>query len=402
MLTPQQLANSANDIVNLYGKFDEMIVQDIARRIVKAGEVTDTAIFQLHALQNSGMLYDEIIMKVAEITKKSDEAISRLFIDAAVQSLKYDMSIYRAAGLNPLPLNMSPSAIQVLEAGILKTQGNLNNLTRTTAVSAQKAFISASTMAEMQVESGAYDVAAAIRTAIKTVAANGAEVIYPSGHTDKLDVAVRRNVMTGLGQTTSQISELYADEMECDIMEITAHSGARPTHAAWQGQLVSRSGKRGYLSLDDIGYGTGAGFAGWNCRHDWYPYIEGISSRMYDNKSLAALEEKNIEYNGNKYTEYEAEQKMRVMERQIRATKRELLALQAAIQASENDVSQDGLKIDYAKSSVKLKRQKSQLSNFSETTGILKDTARAQVYGFGRSEAQKAAWANRRYQEAFS
>ena len=71
--------------------------------------------------------------------------------------------------------------------------------------------------------------------------------------------------MTGIGQTTGQICLANARELGCDLMEITAHAGARRSHSAWQGQVVSLSGRKGYLSLSDIGYGTGDGFKGWNC-----------------------------------------------------------------------------------------------------------------------------------------
>ena len=76
-----------------------------------------------------------------------------------------------------------------------------------------------------------------------------------------------------------------AKELEWDLMELTAHSGARPEHATWQGKIVSLSGKTGYLSLDDIGYGEVTGFKGVNCRHDWRPYYRG-SSRTYTDKEL--------------------------------------------------------------------------------------------------------------------
>jgi hypothetical protein len=100
--------------------------------------------------------------------------------------------------------------------------------------------------------------------------------------------------MTGIGQTTGQICLANARELGCDLMEITAHAGARTSHAAWQGQVVSLSDRKGYLFLSDIGYGTGDGFKGWHCRHDWYPYFCG--TRMYDEKKLKQMDAKNIQY----------------------------------------------------------------------------------------------------------
>ncbi len=160
----------------------------------------------------------------------------------------------------------------------------------TTASQAQQAYIRAATLAEMQIESGAFDYATAIRNAVQSAAQEGAWVSYPSGHRDRLDVAVRRAVLTGVGQTTGQIGLAYAQDMGCDLMEITAHAGARPSHAAWQGKLVSLSGRTGYLSLRDIGYNTGPGFKGWNCRHDWFPFFEGLSESAYPRSEIETNE----------------------------------------------------------------------------------------------------------------
>lgn len=193
----------------------------------------------------------------------------------------------------------------------------------------------------------------------------------------------------------------YAEEFGCDIMEITAHAGARPEHAAWQGQLVSLSGKRGYLTLSDIQYGEGAGFMGWNCRHNWNPFFPGISRRNYDKDSLEKLTERNVLYNGKKYTDYEISQIQRSMERDIRATKRVLAGLDESIKNSDGDLLA-GLRADFNSEAVKLKAKESKLKDLLEQTGNLPDNARVQVLGFGKSQAQKAVWANKAELEKYT
>ncbi len=392
MLTPEQLAHCADDIVNLYAQLEEEIVRDIARRIAKTGTMTDTGIWQAQHMQELGTLHSEVLSSVAKYSDKTESELKKLFEDAGVTATEYDNEIYRQNGLNPKSLKVSDVQMQLLEAGFRKTQGNLSNLTLTTAVSSQTSFINACSLAELKASSGAFTPQQAIADAIKQVAQDGAYVIYPSGHRDRLDVAVRRNVMTGIGQTTGQICLSNAQELGCDLMEITAHAGARPSHAAWQGQIVSLSGQRGYLSLSDIGYGTGDGFKGWNCRHDWYPYFEG-SSRMYSAKDLEELNAKNIEYpDGSMHTLYEAEQQQRAFERKIRATKRTLAACDEALNNLSDEELLQKLEKNFSHYSVKLKRQESELNSFCNKTGLLKDNSRSQAYGFGRSTAQKAVW----------
>lgn len=396
MLTPEQLAHCADDAVALYSKLNEEIVRDIARRIAKSSRLTETGRLQVLALQDVGMLTSDIQKTVSRYSGASEALLHDLFEDAGIMSVEYDMSIYTANGLNPLPLNMSPAAMQTLEAGYRKTNGNLRNLTGTTAITSQTGFIDACTMAEMKAESGAFSPQQAIVDAVKQIAKDGAVVRYPSGHKDKLDVAVRRNVMTGIGQTTGEICLGYARELNHDLMEITAHAGARPSHAKWQGQIVSLSGKPGYLSLSDIGYGTGEGFKGYNCRHDWYPYFEG-SRRMYSPEELEKLNAKDIQFpDGSMHTLYEAEQYQRACERKIRETKRILAAQNEFIVHTDSESMKRAMQKEFDKKAIILKRQEAQLKDFCKKTGLRVDASRTQKYGFGRSAAQRAVWSRKK------
>ena len=398
MLTPDQLAHCADDILKLYSQLEEEIVRDVARRISKTGIITETGKLQLNAMQQLRTLNSDVLKSLSKYTDKTEEQLQKLFEDAAVTATEYDNEIYRANGLNPKSIKVSASQMQTLEAGYKKTSGNISNLTRTTAVTSQTSFINACSLVEMKAESGAFSPQQAIVDAIKQVASEGAFVLYPSGHRDRLDVAVRRNVMTGIGQTTGEICLANAREIGCDLMEITAHAGARPSHASWQGQIVSLSGRNGYLTLSDIGYGSGDGFKGWNCRHDWYPYFEG-STRMYSDKDLTELDAENIEFpDGSMHTLYESEQYQRALERKIRETKRILAAQDECIKNTSSESLKKAMQNDFEKHSVKLKQQESQLKYFCQKTGLSVDNARVQKYGFGKSTAQKAVGsANKQY-----
>ena len=402
MLTPEQLAHCADSIVELYSQLNEAIIRDVARRIAKTATVTETGALQLDALQNLGVLHADLISSISKYTNMGAAELLRIFAEASLSAVEYDSKIYRANGLNPVPLNLSPTAMQILEAGYEKTKGNLENLTLTTAETTQTKFIQACTLAEMKAESGAFSADQAIFDAVKELASEGATVLYPSGHQDKIDVAVRRNVMTGVGQTTGEICLQYAEDLGWDLMEISAHAGARPSHAAWQGKIVSLSGKPGYLSKEDIGYGTGAGFKGWNCRHDWYPYYEG-SKRMYSEKELAAFEEKNIEFpDGSMHTFYEAEQYQRALERKIRESKRILAAEDELLKNCSDDLNRAKLQGQFDRYSVKLKSQEAQLRAFCNKTSIQSDSSRTRTVGFGKSASQKAIGSANRYYKGFS
>ncbi len=389
MLSPEYYESCADQILSLYEQLENDVISDIIRRMMKIGKVTESAKHQAEVLQNAGLLYDDILRIIAQNTDAAQNQVKALFEDAGVEAVNFDNEIYRENGETPVDIRQSPAMRQTLEAGYRKTLGNMKNLTMTTAVTSQTAYINACNQAYMQVASGAFSYQEAIKMAIKKTAENGAMVLYPSGHQERIDVAVRRAVLTGVGQTCKKIGEMNAEESECDIMEITAHSGARPDHAKWQGQLVSLSGRNAgrviegkkVLSLRQIGYGKGDGFGGWNCRHDWFPFFEDYSKPVYSDDDLKRLDEKNIEYNGKKYSEYEISQIQRRYEREIRAAKREQTAFRTAVQEANDpelkQVMQDSL--NYANDTVKRKQAK--MRDFISQTGQSRDYFREQNYG---------------------
>lgn len=398
MLTPSYYEHLTDSIIKLYAELDNAVIADITRRIVKNGDITEMAKWQAEQLQESGMLYNDILTEIAKRTNATNSQLRSLFEDAGVKVIENDNISYKAAGLEGI-IKMSPAAMQVLNAGFEKCSGNLSNLTLTTANTGQQAYIDACNNAYMQITSGTFDYNTAIRNAVKAAAEDGTEVLYPSGHRDKLDVAVRRSVLTGVGQTCRTLSETNAGEMNCDLMEITAHAGARPSHAEWQGQVVSLSGRKGYLSKSDIGYGTGAGFGGWNCRHDWYPFFEETSKRSYDDADLEKLNERNIEYNGEKYTEYEISQLQRGFERDIRKLKRTAVATKTAAENATNAKIKTDFETDFNFVSSKLQAKKNELSDFLRQTDELVDSSRVWSNGFDKSISQKAVWANKKSSE---
>ena len=388
MLSPEYYEGCADDIIELYEQLEDDIISDVVRRVVKTGKVTETAKHQIEQLQESGILYDDILKTIAKNTNATSQHVKALFEDAGVETVKIDNEVYRENGLTPVDIRQSPAMRQTLEAGYRKTLGNMKNLTMTTANTSQTAYINACNQAYMQVASGAFSYQEAIKNAVKNVAGNGATVLYPSGHTERIDVAVSRAVLTGVGQTCREIGIMNAEECGCDLMEISAHSGARPEHAKWQGQLVSLSGKNAgrtisgkkVLTLRQIGYGQGDGFGGWNCRHDWYPFFEDYSTPNYSKKELQRLDEKNIQYNGKMYNEYEISQIQRRYEREIRSAKREQSAFKVAVSEADDpelkQVMQDSL--NYANSLVKDKQAK--MRDFIKQTGQDRDYFREQNY----------------------
>lgn len=387
MLTPEYLETVADEVIELYAEFERSIIKDIAKRLTKTNLLVPSVNHQIRVLQESGMLYNDIIKEISKITGKSEEKIRQIFENSAMQSIKIDDEVYRKVGFNPISLNQSDSMLQFLIAGMEKTNKQVNNLTMTLAGNSQAKFTNAVNLAYIQVTSGAFDKNTAILNAIKILSDDGLDIVYPSGKVSKIDVAVRRAVVTGVNQTCGKMQEMRADEFECDLMELTAHPGARVTekndytnHAWWQGKIVSRSGKKGYLSLEDIGYGEITGFLGINCRHGWSPFFEGITKRRYTDKELENINNQTVKYKDNEMGLYEATKTQREKERKIRKIKREVGAYEEILKNSDDEELKKATSIKYNSAKNKLSKAQNELVLFTKETGLKRQYERERVY----------------------
>ena len=375
MLTQGDFINIEKQANQIYLNLELQIIEEIAIRIANFGYANTVAKNDLKIAQEMGFLYQDIVRLVAEYNNSTSEEVNRIFYEAGEKSLKFDDKIYKEAGLQPLPLNQSESIKQVMNAAIVRTAGNLQNLCMTTANTAQTQFYNAINMAYMEVSTGVKSYTQAIIDTINNISSQGAVITYPSGAKRSLESAVRTNIVTAINQNCGKLQELRADEMGWDLMELTAHSGARPSHASWQGKIVSRSGQKGYLSLKDIGYGEVTGFKGINCRHDWYPYYSG-STRTYTEKQLKEWQEEKITYNRKEYSKYDATQKQRYFERQIRQDKKDLKAQQAILTSKDKNINIEQVQNEIRNIKAKQKEHNAQLNDFLKQTGLRKDNSR--------------------------
>lgn len=408
MLDPKYLERFSDQLLGIIDTLTIAIISDMAKRIVKMGSVSESTKHQAEVLQNAGLVYKDTIKRVSQVSGYQNREVERMYQEAGVRNLKNEAVYYKQAGKDVVKLEQSNGMQRILKANVRKTCQELDNLTMTTAVKTQSAFIQACNKAQMKVSTGAFSYDKAIADAIKEAAVQGTEVLYPSQHIDKLDVAVRRAVLTGVNQTAAEMNLQYAKDQNCDYVETTAHEGARPEHAVWQGKVFCLSGTDPKYEnfYEATGYGTGPGLCGWNCRHNFHAYFPGISTPSYTQEMLDDYSAKNVEYNGKQFTEYEASQMQRDHERQIRETRRKLAGYNSAINEAKDDTLKNTLQNRFNEESVKLKKQEAALKAFCKETGRRYESARVQIHavknkagdivGFNRSVAQKAVWQDRK------
>lgn len=393
MLPPSYLDAMPDAFVQLAQQVEDEILQDVARRIGKMGTLTETADWQLWRYQQTEAVRENVVKLLAKYSGKSEATIRRLLKEAATEAMEREDAIYYHYNLEPTPFEESAALNNLLNAGARQTCGTWRNLTATTANTVSGAFERTLDVAWGKVATGAFDYKTAVKQAVDSLADEMPEITYPSGHTDSLEVAARRAVLTGVNQTAGKLQEARMDEMNVEFVETSAHGGARPSHAEWQGRRFHRGGAVDYLGKhypdfeQATGYGTGAGLCGWNCRHTFFAVFPELGDPpTWTEESLQELNARNIEYNGKLYTQYEINQMQRARERNVRKWKKRYLAESAAGS-------------DTTDSAVRLRAARQSLAEFTQATGGRVDSARTSVPKFGRSEASRANWAAKDYEK---
>ena len=385
MLPPSYLNQMPDAFVQLWQQVEDAILQDVARRIGKMDAVTPTANWQLWRYQQTEAVRNDVVKLLARYSGKSETAIRKLLLQTATEALEREDAIYYHYDMEPPPFEESAALNNLLDAGARQTCGTWQNLTATTANTVTGAFERTLDAAWLKVSTGAFDYKTAVKQAVDSLADDMPMVTYPSGHTDSIEVAARRAVLTGVNQTTGKLQVARMDEMGCEFVETTAHGGARPSHAEWQGRRFHRGGAvdykgRHYPDFEAAtGYGTGAGLCGWNCRHQFFACFPELGDPpQWTQEQLRELNARDIEWNGKKYTAYEISQMQRARERNVRRWKKRYLA-------------EDAAGLDTTDSAVRLKAARQSLSDFTKATGGRVDSARVSVPKFGRSEAGRAS-----------
>ena len=392
MLTPEQLQNLPQELTDLYEQLSEFILRDIARRIAKGAQITDTAEYQMYRARSLGLSTDEIAAKIAEINGSSAAEVNRLIREAAAQSDEFDRKMLGADKGAAIPLEDNQQLQKLISAQIAETAGKCENLTNTMGFAdhdflGRVYYLSMTDMyrremdaAHMKVATGATDYMTAIRQACNKLAASGVRTIdYESGRSDRIEVAARRAILTSVAHVTHRISEQNGEELGADGWEMSAHSGSRPSHAVYQGrQYTQEQYERIIKPL----------ISEPNCRHDVFPIILGVSEPVYTEEELQNIDQPPFTYEGRKYTAYEASQQMRKMERAMRKQKDRCIVADAT-----------GDEESFTAASIKLRRQKDIYEDFCKAADSYTQYERTYVAGYDRRLAGKTGAVTRKQRE---
>lgn len=330
----------SRSIENKYLNLEMRIMEDIVRRIKQYGKITSTADWQINRLVALGNSSEDIEKMLKETLDASYPEMFELYDKVIDWEYVRNKDIYEQINAKFIPYEENEQLQQLTDALRRQTQEELENITRSLGfyldygngnrvlTPLAQVYHGYLDNAVMDIAIGAFDYNSTLRRVVTQLTNSGLRTIdYASGRSYRVNVAARMAVMTAVSQITGKISEYNAQKLGTEYFEVEWHAGARPTHAVWQGRVWS---KEQLYSV--CGLGTVTGLLGANCYHTYYPFFPGISERNWSDEWLDAKnreESEPKEFNGKRYTLYEAKQRQRQMETAMRAQREKVKLLQA-------------------------------------------------------------------------
>ena len=405
-ITPEFMYSLPLPLMRLYQRLEEQVLEDICSRVAMIGEMTETAIEHIRSLQRRGYDYkaiNEYIRKTLKLTQSEFDTVWNKAVQRNQQYFDTLIDDNLILGENNFNADLFMAEINAIE---MQTLGELTNITRSMGFAYRapdgtvkvddigKMYQRVLDDALMRVESGqSYNVA--IRDATKMLTDSGLQYVdYETGWHNRVDVAARRAVMTGVTQLSRQYTEQTATLLDTPYREVTAHRGARDgegktpwaSHKKWQGRVYSVRTGDIYPSIYEVcGLDEVDGLCGANCRHMYHIWIEGVSERTYTDEELENIDPPPFEFEGKQYTFYEATQKQRQVEASLRKVKRELIAAKGR-----------GDDEEYTTKAVRYRRLNEEYEAFSKAAGLRPQYERGNIAEFGADAARET---NRAYRE---
>lgn len=434
MLTEEQLEIISETITPLFQYLEKEVIADIARRIAKTITYSRTAELQAIAMMKLGysparirkeamkmlnadpdfrkavakntLEYKREVRKIInDITRAAYKANEEIVAGAGNMSWANDLSVWKEAGKD---LTDNSYLKEMVDSFAAQTAGELKNMTQTTGFKVmsgcegiENAYRRELDKAVIKICSGTFSQDKVVRDVVHDLAQSGLRSIdFASGRSMQLDTAARLAIRTGCHQLAGKVQDKNIEQTGENLVYVSKHWGARNTgtghanHEQWQGRVYyikegknySEEAKRiGQDYITDLWRATGysvdgahesdpTGLYGYNCRHRHYVWFEGASSLPKEQ-----AEPKPVTIGGKTYDYYAMTQKMRSMERNIRALKREKEALTA-------------LGDDTTEISTKIRQKTAEYRDFCKTCGVPEQTSRLR-YECGTADLKKTkAW----------
>ena len=310
MITPKDMERfTNNEVVNMYSELNQDLTKTIIKKLKKGGDLSSFTQSQIIALKRAGgeEIFKEALKKTNGLTAKRKKEIENLFDDIADTEMKGYKTVFTKKGIE---YKLSKEMIQTLKYAKKVGNKNLNNLTKSIAYKSKRTYIKAVDKVYKEVVTGAYDYNTSIKKAVRDLASNGVKLKNKAGREEQIDVAVKRNLYTGIQQTANDIAKQVGELIDANCVKI-GHSGScRPSHHVIDAVTMSLEKFKKYEYLTEEP----------NCNHivnyDWQEEFEDTTTKVESHDDRLSYTET--------VNNYKKQQKANYYARQVRSKKNDI------------------------------------------------------------------------------
>ena len=321
--------------------------------------------------------------------------IYKIFEEVAKTDKEFAKQFYRYRKINFIPYKNDIALKRQVEALAEMTAMEYINFSNTTTVgyvfrdvygnkyfkNIQQTYQECIDRAILNISQGKQDFYSAMRKTLKDLGGSGL-VVYDSGHTRRLDSAVRMNLLGGLRDLNNTITLRFGEEYQADGVEISVHENPAPDHADIQGRQFSLEEydklEDGEVAKDAKGIeydGADKREIGqYNCYHKIFSIVLGVSEPEYSDEELKEIQQRNndgFHLDGKHYTMYQGTQLQRKLETAVRKQKDTQILARASGDTELVEQSQN-----------KIRLLTSKYNDLCNASGLLPKKIRMQVAGY--------------------
>lgn len=401
MLSEDALENLIQPVIDRQESINTYVITKIAKRIKDIGEVKSSDVYQLMQLRNTGADVKLINAELAKLTNLQINEIKKIIKTVAIASYLDAKPFYDYRHKSFIPYAKNKYLQREIEAIAQQTAGTYKNISKAQAfmirdlknpkklvpTKLSKAYQSVVDEAIQASQTGVIDYNTAMRRTMNQLAESGLRRIEyntESGKTftQRMDTAVRRNVMDGIRAVNQRVWLITGEEFNADGVEISAHPNPAPDHAEMQGHQYTNKQFERMQNAKDFKDVQGRHYEGFkravgtlNCYHFARSIIIGVMKQTYSDEQLKEILDANQKGytlpNGKHLTMYECTQYQRKLETRIRYAKDGQII---ARNSGDNEQAQ--------KYQAKINKYTNQYSEFSKACGLSQKKDRMRVSGY--------------------
>ena len=394
-------------IVDRQTNINTYILTKIADRINKIGKISASDAYQLTRMRDIGADVREINAQLATLTGLQVVDIRRLIRNVAEAVYLEAKPFYDYRHKAFIPFSKNTYMQREVEAIARQTAGTYRNLANSQAFMLRdranperliptplsKAYQDIVDEAIQSVQMGVVDYNTAMRRTMKQLSESGFRAVSYNTetgrvYTQRMDSAVRRNILSGTREVNQQVWLLTGEEFDADGVEVSAHPAPAPDHAEMQGHQYTNANfekMQSNQAFEDVQKRRYKPFkrqvTTLNCYHLARPIIIGVFKQTYSDEQLKNILKKNEEgytdKRGKHYAMYECTQIQRKIERKIRQAKDGQITARAS--------GDDALAQEYQ---AKINRYTKEYNAFSEACGLSRKPERMRVSGYHKIKAK--------------